>query len=836
MSLRLLGLAAACALTAAPAHAAPKAAGRNRPRPAGALLPELGGRGGVVHLKPETRNLKPETRNPKPADRIEVNPAEVTLDGRRAYRQLVVTGYFNGEPRDLTHAAVYRTTNPGVVKVAGGRVTAAGDGRTAVTITVAGRTVQAPAVVSNYGKPEPVRFKFETLAALTKQGCASGSCHGSPHGKGGFSLSLFGYDPRIDRVSLTRDGFNRRLNVIEPVESLLLKKPLLEVPHGGGKRLRKNTPPFQTLRNWIDEGASVEMPAVECAKIVLAPGSNRVLRAPHLKQQLSVLAHFTDGSVRDVTSLATYESSHPSVAGVDAEGLVTGSGRGQAAISVRYLDQLESVYLTVVQDVPGFAWSNPPENNVIDRLVHEKLRQLQYLPSETCTDEVFLRRVSLDLTGLLPAPERSRRFLADAAPDKRAKLIDELLATDEFARFWALKKADLMRISPKRLPEGRADRFAAWIVDAFRQNMPYDRFAREILTAAGDTQRDAAANYFLAIPTGEERTEMTAQLFMGSRLECARCHNHPFENWTMRDYYRLTAVFARTVADKGQVKVVDAGETLHPTTGETLAPWGLAAGAAPAPADRRAVFAEWLTKPGNPYFARVEANRIWADLLGQGIVTPVDDFRSSNPPSNAPLLDALAREFEQGGYDRKRLIRLICNSRAYQRSTQTNRFNETDERLFSHARPRLLTAEQLKDAIGLATRTLAASPAPDRVSTYATQRPYPEPSSFTAAFGQPQRETACTCERQTSPTLLQALELLNGGMAHRAAAAGAAHYAPLSNDALVEELYLSALCRLPTERERAAARQYLEKAPSRATGVTDLVWTVVNTQEFLFQH
>ncbi|HLK56123.1 MAG TPA: DUF1553 domain-containing protein, partial [Chthonomonadaceae bacterium] len=524
-----------------------------------------------------------------------------------------------------------------------------------------------------------------------------------------------------------------------------------------------------------------------------------------------------------------------------ANGLVTGLARGQAAISVRYLDKLQSVPITVVEDVPGFAWNNPPEANFVDRLVDAKLKQLRYLPSETCSDPEFLRRVSLDLTGLLPPPERTRPFLQDRSSDKRSRLIDVLLETEEFARFQALKQADLMRVAPARLKEGRADLFARWLVDTVRKNTPYDQVVREILTASGDTRQVAPANYFLAIPTTEERTEMTTELFMGSRLECSKCHNHPFENWTMRDYYRIGAVFARTQANNGMVQPARSGESVLPTTGETMTPWELPKGEQPQDAeDRRVRFADWLTRPGNPYFARVEVNRLWADLMGRGIVEPVDDFRSSNPPANAPLLDALAQEFERSGYDRKHILRLICNSRTYQRSSRTNKFNATDETLCSHARVRLLTAEQMQDALGLATRTLAypAAPADPKESRmqYATQRPYPEHSEFTVTFGQPQRDTACACERQRAPTLLQALELLNGGTAYRMAQSGAGRYAPLEDDRLVEELYLSALCRFPTEQERAIARTYLKRGGNRDSAIMDLVWAVVNMQEFLFQH
>jgi hypothetical protein len=714
---------------------------------------------------------------------------------------------------------------------------------------------------------------------LTKHGCAGGSCHGSPHGKGGFSLSLFGYDPQADRISLTRDGFNRRVNVLEPADSLMLKKPLLELSHGGGRRLKRSDAGFRILHDWIREGARADLPDVECVRLEVSPGSEQTLAAPGRTRQLSVLAHYSDGSTRDVTPIATYESSHPALAAVDETGLVRGVARGQAAVSIRYLDRLSSVHFTVTDRVPGFAWNNPPEAGAVDRLVHARLRLLQVPPSGDCSDAEFLRRVSLDLTGLLPTAERARRFLAETAPDRRARLVDELLATEEFARFWALKRADFMRVAPGRLAAGNADAFARWLADGYRRNLPYDGLAREVLTSTGDAAATAPANYFLAIPTTEERTEMTAQLFMGSRLECARCHNHPFENWTMRDYYRIAAVFARTRVEGGRVTQAASGETLHPTTRERMAPWG-----GPSEGDRRAAFAAWLTRPDNPYFARVEVNRIWADLLGRGIVEPVDDFRSSNPPSNPALLDYLAAELARSGYDRKHVIRLICNSRTYQRSARPLPLNKDDESLFSHARLRLLTAEQMKDALGAVTGTLppidgaraALAEAEDTLIrlrsaaaarlaevqqrkadpnqdaglrelrrdiaaaesrlVFATQRPYPAAGAFTAAFGQPARETACTCERQTAPTLLQALELLNGGTAHAAARAAPARYGPLADAAAVEELYLAAYSRFPTEAERASALRHLKADADRSAALTDLVWAVLNTREFLFQH
>lgn len=1052
----------------------------------------------------------------KPSAPLEVYPAALTLNSHRDARQLVVTAMIDGEARDVTPLAQIRSSNEKVVHIDHAQASAAGDGQASLTVTWNGRSVQVPATVRNSAAPDPVLFKFETMAILTKQGCATGSCHGSPQGKAGFALSLFGYDPTIDRRSLTRDGFSRRLDLLQPEESLLLRKPLMELAHVGGKRLRHGETPYQTLLTWISEGANVDLPAVECERIVVHPGPERVLTAPYLTQQLSVLAYFSDGSVRDVTPIATYDTSSQDIATVDPKGLVTGRHRGQAAVSVRYLAEVQSVYFTVIENVPNFAWQAPAEKNFIDTLVNAKLRQLQYLPADTCDDATFVRRLYLDLTGLIPGAAEARAFIADASPHKRAKLIDTLLAGDAFARFWALKEADLMRVSKSRLKDGRAEAFSEWLVTAQREDRPYDVFARQLLTASGDTRDVPEANFFVAIPGAQERTEMTAQLFLGSRLECAKCHNHPYEKWTMRDYYSLGAVFARTVVDQGVVRLATTGETEHPTTKLAVRPWGEPAGAIDTAPDRRPQFAAWLTAPENPFFARVEVNRIWAHLLGRGIVDPVDDFRSSNPPANGPLLDALAREFVKGGYRRKAIVRLICNSQTYQRAIETTAFNDSDELLFSHARPRLLTAEQLKDAVGLAARTLSpmealpeqiavnrtalderraalekdfptwleratadvaardlwlgswyavgpfvgsnrqesreqefgpekgpldftavfddglrhwrmhpewndpspiytidcpkdsavylarqiysreartlqvtargsgplwlngkpalrqslmgerkiqlelapgvnnlvmkftsrqdeaqfrfrvdgsklantatvagtapaksdapaveavaavvadadaavvpvagvpavvaaapeaaastmpilpqlfaalAKPADQRSAAeresihgfypemdetfrgiqqrlsaqqqhleYATQRPYPESMPFMVAFGQPKRETACSCERATSPTLLQALELLNGAMVHQAASSGGTAYDRLDDAQLLDELYLSALARFPSAPERQSGRTFIATATKRGDAVMDLLWSVLNTREFLFQH
>lgn len=641
---------------------------------------------------------------------LEVWPKEIQLSSKRARVQVVVTGrWASGETIDLTRSAKVESNDEATVTVKNGIATPHGNGKAVLKVSAAGQVSSVPVAVSNFKKPDPIRFRYETLAVLTKQGCNAGSCHGSPKGKGGFSLSLFAYSPEIDEEALIRDGLGRRTNPQDPDASLMIRKPMLRIPHVGGKKLRKTDEAYRILHQWILEGANgLAKNEPECVRIEVYPKTSRVLdlsREGRTAQQLSVLAHFDDGSVRDVTRIATYGTSHDEVATVGASGLVTAHQAGLSAVTIRYLEHLESVYFTAVRPVDGFEWTPQPEMNFVDTHVNAKLRQMSILPSEVCSGEIFVRRVSLDLTGLLPPVETTRAFLADGSKTKRTELIDRLLASEEHARFWAQKQADLMRVNAKLLPDGRADLLGSWIVDTFRKNKPYDRFAREVITASGDTKQTAAANYFFAIENTNDVTETTSQVFMGSRINCAKCHNHPFENWTQEDYYSIGAVFTRLKKDGDRIGIADSGEMSHPTSGKVMHPWGLPKNIDPnsLKQDRRVAFANWLTANENPFFARVEVNRIWSHLFGKGIVNPVDDFRSSNPPSNVELLEALAAEFIKSGYDRRHIIRTICNSFAYQRSTATNATNENDEKLFSRAIPRLLSAEQILDAVGQVT-------------------------------------------------------------------------------------------------------------------------------------
>jgi hypothetical protein len=701
----------------------------------------------------------------------------------------------------------------------------------------------------------PVSFKHDVIAALTKQGCNAGSCHGSPSGKGGFSLSMLGYDPDSDLTALVRSGWSRRVNLIEPEASLLLRKPTMQIAHGGGQKLRKTDVAYAVLRRWIAAGAKADrkdLPAL--TKIDVAPALGGILRKDKQVQQVRVVASYGDGSKRDVTALALFTTSHESIARVSADGLVQPMGRGITAINVRYLDAVVSLPFTVVDDVAGFVWNNPPCNNYIDNLVYEQLKLLQFLPSPTCADEVFLRRVYLDVTGLLPTVDETKAFRGDGDPHKRARLIDRLLDSPEYGKFWAQREADLLGVNPQRLSDKGAKLYHAWIAESVAKNIPYDRFVRAMLTATGDTYANPPTNYYRAAGDTISAAETTSQLFLGVRIACAKCHNHPYERWTQDNYYGIAAIFnggqrKQDKADKRArgdgpftIAMIQSAQMRQPRTGQTMKPWLPLFGEAVIAKDQdpRIVFADWLTRPDNPFFARVAVNRLWAHLMGRGIVDPVDDFRASNPPANAGLLDALADDFVKHAYDRKHMLRTILNSRAYQRSTDAKAFNQEDERHFSRARIRLLTAEQLLDAVARVTGVPDHFPGVP-AGTMATQLPVPLKLDFLSTFGQPARETSCQCERISEPSLAQALQMLNGASVVQKVSAGnnrlrklvAAKKKPAE---IVSELYLAAFCREPRPLEMARALAYIGSRPNQDAAYEDLLWVILNTKEFLFQH
>ncbi len=763
-------------------------------------------------------------QNALPANRLEIRPQSFVLRGPYSGVQLVITGHLDSEqPRDVTTACEYEVSDASVVQVNNGWVRPLRDGTARVIARWEGSQVECELTVTGMDSPERVSFVYGALVALTKHGCNSGACHGSPSGKGGFRLSLRAFDPALDELTLIREEFGRRINPWEPDMSLLLRKPTMQLPHGGGLRLTRHDPGYVLLRDWIAQGGRrVDPQQAQCVRLEVFPPSGRVLRLPEACQQLSVWAHFSDGSVRDVTPLAVFSSSDEGVAEVNERGLVTGRDRGEVAILVRYLDHVETCFLTFLKEQEGFVWTNPPVHNYIDELVDAKLKKLQYLPSDIATDEEFLRRVYLDVVGHLPSVEEVRKFLSSTDPEKRARLIDELLERPAFARYWALRWGDILRLTVGQVGSDGVFKYYRWLEDAWAQNIPYDRFARELLSATGGTLTHPPANFYRTTADENDCVEVVSQIFLGARLQCAKCHNHPFEKWTQDNYYGMAAFFNRVrkkpAARPGELVVylTRAGEVIQPRTGRQMKPWLPGRGEVDVPeTDRRKAFIDWLTAPDNLFFARVEVNRIWSYLFGRGIVDPVDDFRDSNPPSNAELLDALARDFVEHGFDRKHIIRTILNSRTYQTTFRPNVWNEDDKKYFSHQQPRMLSAEQLLDAISFVTEV------PEKFGslphgTLATQLPAPDlvKHEFLKIFGQPERQTVCACERASESNLGMAIQFFNGPLIYEKLRHDQNRFRKLasaghSDAEIVTELYLAALCRSPSDEELQTALQHI---------------------------
>ena len=782
--------------------------------------------------------------------KVQVEPSTIHLEAARRRIRVVVSGeYADGKVQDLTRAAEFTSANPQVATVEHGVVFPQGNGKTEVTVKVGGQQVNIPVEVTRFGEPDPVPFEFGAIVALNKAGCSMGACHGSPSGKGGFRLSLRGYDPVLDAETLIRESFNRRSNVMEPDKSLLLQKPLMEVAHGGGRRMEHGSAAHELLRTWIAEGLHIDPPnAPRCVKLEVFP-KQRILTFPAHTQQIKVMAHFSDGSQRDVTHLACYSSSDEAVAAVDDHGFVAAADRGESAILVRYMEFIDTSLLMFLRPVENFRWTNPPENNYVDRFVLEKLQQMQITPSDLADDTEFLRRAYLDLLGILPEPSETARFLADTSSEKRNRLIDELLDRPEYAEFWSLRWGDLLRVNNKQVSTVGVHKFRHWILSSIRDNKPYDQFVRELLTAAGSTMDNPPANYFRTAADTNDCTETTAQVFLGIRIQCAKCHNHPFERWTQDNYYGIGAFFNRVQRKKTDrtdelvVWVQRTGEITQPRTNQQMQPWLPLKGTAEVQPedDRREALMNWLISADNPFFAQAEVNRIWGYLMGRGIVEPVDDFRASNPPSNGPLLDALAADFIRSGFDRKHIIRTILQSRTYQLSALKNDLNRNDEKYFSHARTRLLSAEQLLEGICQVTGVKEKYPGLP-AGTRAGQLPSPDVNnSFLKVFGQPPREMACSCERSSESNLSQALQMINGPLVHGKLREESNRIRSLvkaekSDADIVTELYLAALCRHPSPAELERATTYVTAQPERLKALEDVCWAVLNAKEFLFQH
>lgn len=818
---------------------------------------------------------------------LRVQPETVRLTGPRAMQQIIITGrYSNGSERDLTPFAAITSESPDVIGISrGGLVQPRKNGQTTLIVQAAKVTARVPVTVSDMDKPQPVSFRREFIGALNTAGCNAGACHGIPSGRGGFKLSLRGYNPAADYFDLTHDALGRRTNPLNPDASLILQKGLGLVAHEGGPKLASVNPiPAQTIRTWLAEGLRddpADLPALQ--KLEILPGA-RVRLAPARWQQLAVLAHFADGTVRDVTRLTAFSSNDDNMARVDANGLVELRQPGEAAILCRYLDIIQCARLTYLEPKQGFVWSNPPEQNYVDRHVFAKLKMLNVLPAEVCSDHEFVRRAYLDLCGMLPTADEVQRFLGDTATDKRAKLIDQLLERPEFADFWTYKWLDVLRSNRLTIQIKGSHVYREWLRRHVTLNTPWNQVVRELLTASGSTFANPPANYYRGpynagapvVRDAQGLAETTAQLFFGVRMQCAQCHNHPFERWTQDDYFHMVAFFCQLKAkpDPEQpggprqnypwqlrenaliIYSERSGEVTQPRTGKVMPPkiMGMPAPAIPPGKDRREVLADLVTAPENPFFARATVNRLWYHLLGRGIVDPPDDFRDSNPPANDELLDALAADFVAHRFDIKHVIRTIANSRTYQLNAQTNQSNHDDDKYFSHAlvKRKRLPAEVLLDAICTATGDpekftgvppgTRAIQLPDGQVVYTGGRYASwDRHPFLKAFGQPAREAACECERESDINLARALEMKNGDFVLGKIRKSDNRLGQLlarntPEAAILNELFLVTLSRLPQPDEARAALELVAKASDKRAAWEAVHWALLNTNEFLFRH
>ena len=792
----------------------------------------------------------------QPVVALEISPSEIKFTGPYDYAQFVVTGKFaDGSTKDVTRDVTWTVPDTAVITRSGWlRPVRSGKGELKATIGAVSVSVPFESSKIEREHAAAVDFVRDVNPVLSRLGCNQGTCHGAQAGKNGFKLSLRGYDPIFDLRALTDDHAGRRINAADPAQSLMLLKPVGLVPHEGGALMKATDPDFSILNDWISGGCKLRLDTPRVTEIRITP-LNPVVTDLGSQQQVRVVAYYQDGLQRDVTAQAFVTSGNAEVAEADQTGLLTAVRRGEAPILARYEGAYAATTLTVMGDRTGFQWQEPEQWSPVDRFVADKWKRMRILPSDLCTDEEFIRRASIDLTGMLPSTDDVRAFLADQTETriKRSQLVDRLIASNAYVEFWTNKWADLLQVNRKFLGVEGSAAYRNWIRDSVKNNEPYNEFVRKVLTASGSNRVQPAASYYKVLRNPEEIMENTTHLFLGIRFNCNKCHDHPFERWTQDQYYETAAYFSRTAlkADpesKGQTvggsavegakpmyeEVFDKndGELKHQRTGKDVAPkfpYSLASivqppteqppaadAAAPAPvADantpRRQQLADWIASADNAYFAKSYVNRVWAYLLGPGLIEPIDDIRAGNPATNPELLDFLTHSFIESGFDRQELMRQICNSRTYQLSIKTNQWNADDNTNYSHAMPRRLSAEVLFDAVHQATGSASHMPGV-AVGTRAAELPdagAQTEDGFLQNLGRPVRESACECERSSDLQLGPVMALVSGPTVGSAIASNENILKKLNETAaddqsLVDELYLRTLARHPREAEVAA--------------------------------
>jgi hypothetical protein len=822
-------------------------------------------RAGDVYAGKEPAKLD-DAALPKPSDikSFTVYPPRIALKGADDAQQLVLTAeLLNGSLQDLSGDVKYDVADKKIVRVTStGRVLPLANGATEIIAVFGDKSVKLPVAAESCDVNLPIHFPNQIVPIFTKLGCNSGGCHGKASGQNGFKISLLGFEPEVDYNALVKEGRGRRLFPAAPDSSLLLLKASGGVAHGGGKRLEVGSDEYRLIRRWIAAGMPYgEKTDPVVTSISVFPDHRVMTRNNH--QQFAVYAHYSDDHVEDITRRAQYESNDQEIAIVDAAGLVRTLGMsGEAAIMIRYQEHVAVFRATVPLggNTPSYSF---PEQTLVDRYTQKKWRDLGLVPSQLCSDEQFLRRLSLDLTATLPTPTQVQAFLADKDPHKRDKLVDRLLDSEEYSYYFANKWADILRVKRRNQP-GRARgtfAFHDWIRSAIAQDKPYDVFARAILGASGDEVTNPPTVWYKELQNPEQFVDDTAQVFLGLRLACAQCHHHPYEKWSQDDYWGIAAFFGRVarrnvqepgVANQqpGSGRVViysrSRGNVTNKRTGQAavMKPLDGKPMEVSSYDDPRQKLVDWMVDPQNPFFARAVANRYWAHFFSRGLVDPLDDMRVTNPPSNPELLDALAKDLVDHKYSLKHLIATICKSRTYQLDSTPNEFNKHDKQNYARYYPRRMSAEVLLDAVNLVTD----SPSPFGglpQDKYAPKRAImlPDesfPSYFLDVFGRPQRISACECERVSEANLAQALHLLNSDEIQQKVARAGGRADKLAKDPRpdvekVDELFLWAFARKPTEEQRNKALEHIAKnAANKKLAYENILWALLNTKEFLF--
>ncbi len=786
---------------------------------------------------------------------LEILPPDFNLETKRDFHKVIVMAYFaDGTTKDVTKQANLKVSNGGLAKLDGDVLLPVADGTTEVTASIGGKSAKAPLLVKDSQKDRAVSFKLDVMPIWMRSGCNQGGCHGAARGKDGFRLSLFGFDPDGDYIRLTREMVGRRINLAIPEESTLVEKSIGSVPHSGNQCFDENSQYYKTLIEWINNGTPKDPDTIAKVTGIEIFPKQAVMEGKNATQQITVRAKYSDGTDRDVTSLALFMSNNDPTAAVTKGGLVTSGDRGEAFILARFNVFSITSQILVIPDNLKYERPKLAETNYIDQLADEKLHKLRIIPSETCSDADFVRRIYIDVLGVMPKTDDIKSFMTDANPKKREALVDTLLQRKEFTEVWVMKWSELLQVrsgvNNNTAPFYKnALLYYNWLQDKIAKNEPLNEIVVELLSASGGTVSNPAVNYYQTEIDPIKVTENVAQVFMGMRIQCAQCHNHPFDRWTLDDYYGWKSFFmqiGRKQTDDPQEVIVynsKGGEATHPVTGARVPPkflGGIAPELKPGE-DRRVAMAKWIASPENTYFARNIANIIWQHFTGVGVVDPVDDVRISNPPSNPELLDALAKKLVEYNFDMRKFVKDITMSMTYQRSTLTNESNVGDKRNFAHAMVRRVRAEVLLDAISQVTNTpnkfqglplgaRAVQIADGAVTNY-----------FLTTFGRASRTTVCSCEVKMEPTLSQALHLMNGDAVHDKIKAGHV-VADLIKEGkpdkeIVEDLYYRTFGRLPLEKELKSINQALaESADSRQAVLEDVFWALLNSKEFYFNH